>query len=322
MNIEKVMVKQKLWGEKVAIHLFLVGLAAGMYIGGSLLYLFNPGRGFTQVVKIATGSVIPLLVIGLIFLFSHLGNFTNARRAWQRPSSSWLARGSIALLAFLVLDIIQSILWLGPSAVLGEMPGLNAVLQVVTSIVALYILLYSGMLLATLKTFPFWRTWSLPLLFAVGGLTGGLMFLIFLATIWGNTAGNVIIAMVSWNSFFLLVLAAALIFLLWRSKTESSVMDSVHIMTGANRAGFYLGVITAGILVPFFLGIYIIFSGSSPVTRSVLDIVLAVLGLIGGYTLKSLVLKSGTSARLKMPAETVPLPETARVPASQRVRYR
>jgi len=322
MSTENVYIKQKLWAWKVVVHLFLVGLAAGTYITGSLLNIMNPSTDFVLGAKIATSAAIPLLIIGVIFVFIHLGKIANVRRAFLRPGSSWLARGSIALLAFLVIDLVQFALWLWPSTNLEGMPGLNAVLQIINSLIALFVLIYSGMLLTTLKSFPFWHVWSLPLMFTISGLTSGLMFLILLSAVLDTFTGNAIITMLSWNNFLLVILALALILFLWRGKAVSGVKNSVRIMSRVYGVEFYLGVVTAGLLIPFFLGIFIVFLGSSSAAILPLLIVFTILGLIGGYTLKELVLKSGTSTGINLPAETVPLPETSRSPASERVHYR
>ncbi len=321
MSTSRVVVQQKLWGEKVVVHLFLAGLAAGMYIIGSLLDLFNVDSGFTRAAQLSTGSAIPIVLVGLIFLFSHLGQTANALNALRKPGSSWLARGSIALLIFLVLDMVQCFFWIWPYSFLGMLPGLNAVLQVINSIIALFILLYSGMLLADLRTFPFWRNWSLPFLFVASGLTSGLMFLILIATLLGNLSGNFIITLMSSNSILILVLALALTAFLWRGNKEANIRDSVYIMTGVHSRAFYLGILISGILLPGLLSVYIIYSTSSQVIIFILSLVLTILGLIGSYLLKSLVLKSGTSSNLRLKEEVVPLQDAARIPASQRVKY-
>jgi hypothetical protein len=128
--------------------------------------------------------------------------------------------------------------------------------------------------------------------------------------------------MASWNNFLLVMLTLLMIFFLWKGRTTSAAKESVSLMTGIHRLGFYLGVVSAGIAAPFILGAYLAFSDSSAISVLVpFSIILALLGLYGSYVLRYLVIKSGTCARLAVQGETVALPETARVPASERVQY-
>ena len=203
------------------------------------------------------------------------------------------------------------------------MRGINTVLQIINSALAFYILIYSGMLLASLKSFPFWYTWSLPLMFIISGLTGGIMLLILLSAILGIPAGNLIVVMTALNNPLLLILALILIFFLLRDNSIHSVNNSVHFMTEANKAEFYGGVIIAGLFIPLSLGIFLVYV--SPLPSAIIlpfSIVFTIFGLIGGYILKSLILKSGNSTSLHIPGETVTLPETAPISASERVHYR
>jgi len=323
MSIEKVFSRQKLWGSKVVVHLFLVGIAAGLYITGSVLDILNPGTDSIFVAKLATSFVIPISIIGIIFVLSHLGKLANAKRAFMRPGSSWLARGNIAILVFLVISLVQFIFWIWPATILKEMPGLNSILQIINSIVAIYILIYTGMILATLKSFSFWHTWALPLLFIISGLTGGLMFLILLVAVFRIYSSNIIIAMVLWNSVLLLALALALIFFLLRGVSLPDAKNSVRTITVVNQVEFYLGAVTIGLLIPFIISIVLVLSGPAQSARILaFSIVFTILGIIGGYVLKDLVVKSGTNGNLNLPGETVPLPETARNSASRCVHYR
>jgi formate-dependent nitrite reductase membrane component NrfD len=323
MSTANVLGKQKLWGSKVVVHLFLVGLAAGMYITGSVLDLLNPGTNFEYIAKLATSFTILLSIIGVIFVLSHLGRIANAKRAFMRPGSSWLARGNIALLVFIIISLVQFVLWIWPSTILKEMDGLNSILQIINVVIAIYILLYTGMILATLKSFPFWHSWSLPLLFIISGLTAGLMLLILLVAVFRVYSHDIIIAMVLWNSILLLALALALLFFLLRGSALPDAKDSVRIITANNRLEFYIGAVTIGLLIPFILGIVLVFLSSRPsAVILTLSIVLTVIGLIGNYILKNLIVKSATNGNLNVQDETVPLPETARNPASRCVSYR
>lgn len=318
---------QAVWGWKVAAHLFVVGVSAGTYIAGFIL-LFLSSEASQVLAVLAVCATAPLLIAGLCLIFSQLGNKANAVRAFRRPASSWLARGIIALVIFLVLDLVHIGLWVWPSTILVVLPVLHFTLGTVTTLFALFVLVYTGMLLKRLKPFPFWNTWLLPLLFVVSGISGGLMLLVLLLALYAMSMGFAVMASLLiplyYNNFVLVIQGLVLGFYLWRAQAVSTTRSSFLIITrGSGAIAFWLGVVLAGLLIPFGFGLYMAYS---PVVEQVVKLVLivglAVFGLVGGLLLRYLVLSAGRSISLTVEGDAVPLPETARVPASQCVHYR
>jgi polysulfide reductase chain C len=325
---------QKLWGWRVVAHLFLAGAGAGIYIAGFALNfirievgsnfaLMNTMVGFILASKLAVLTSALLLILGLIFIFSHLGNKANALRAFRRPVSSWLARGSIALLVFLVLDLAQVGLWVLPLSAVDVLPGWHPAVSAITSLVALFVLIYTGMLLKRFKPFPVWNTWLLPLLFTVSGISSGIVLLVWVLTVY-NIASALIITphLVYYNNFVLVIQALLLGFYLW--KAWASAKNSFLIMTrGSSGVIFWLGVVVVGLLLPLLSGMYLIYT--MPVKQAVMKeliMIITVCGLAGALLLRYLVLSSGSSLPLKVEDHTVSLPDTARAPVSHSVKYR
>ena len=316
MDANNVIGIQRSWGWKVATHLYLAGMGAGLYVIGFLMDVLRPASDFAFTAKLSVYAAATVLIAGLLLIYSHLGNRVNAVHALSLAVPSWLARGSIALIILLILDLIQ----------IG-MPNLNSVLGIVTSLVALFVLVYTGMLLTSLKPFQFWHTWLLPFLFVFSGMGSGFMLLGFLIALYGLLNGSMVtpslMPVVSCIVLAILWAALMLIFFLGRAYAVASAKDSFRIMTtGSGAMAFWLGVVIVGHLIPLFLGIYLSSAVLNPRVTLVLSVFVTLCGIIGGLLLKYLVLSAGTSAKLKVAGDSVPLPKGARFPASHRVQYR
>ena len=101
MSAEIKNITQKFWGWKVAAHLFLVAAGAGAYVIGFVFSLIEPFLSFQGLpsqlliaAKVGIITAVPLIILGAIFLFANLGTKANSVRAFNRPFSSWLSRGS------------------------------------------------------------------------------------------------------------------------------------------------------------------------------------------------------------------------------------
>lgn len=334
MSANEPVAVQKLWGWRVTAHLFLAGAGAGIYITGfatlfmridvsSNFAFMNTMVGLILAAKLAVLTSAFLLIVGLIFIFSHLGNKANAIRAFRRPASSWLARGSIALLVFLVLDLAQIGLWVLPLQVVDVLTDWHLATGTITSLVALFVLIYTGMLLKRFKPFALWNTWLLPLLFIASGISSGIIWLAWVLTIYNIASALVIIPPLMYYNNILLVIQALLLgFYLWRARASAN--SSFLIMTrGSGGVGFWLGVVIAGLLIPLLSGAYMVYT--MPVKQAVMKeliMIITVCGLAGALLLRYLVLSSGSSRTLKVEDSTVPLPDTARAPVSHSVKYR
>lgn len=326
MNNNATVSRQQVWGWRVIWHLFLVSIAAGAYICGFILSLVYPHHS-RLLMALAVLAAVPLLIIGIVLLISHLGAKTKVIRAFCHPNSSWLSRGGIALLVFLILDIVHGSLPFTTTSPTSWLPLLHIVLGAVTSLSALFVLLYSGMVLARLKSFPCWRSELLPWLFIVSGLSGGLMVLVLFLFIL-DIAPNLdvrqpLILAMQHNSYILVIQGIVLgCYLSWARALPAAREYALMITRGAYSIPFWVGVVVAGMLVPLGFGLYAAHAQIDELLLIIFAIELAVFGLVGALLLRYVVVSAGVSSALSVEGNSVTLPRNARAPASHLVRYR
>ncbi|MBW1799770.1 MAG: polysulfide reductase NrfD [Deltaproteobacteria bacterium] len=315
---------QRLWGWKVALHLFLVGMGAGIYLAGILQGMVINASGLVPGSRVAVTAAV-LVVAGMICIFSHMGYKPNVLKAFVRVSSSWLARGSVITVVFLILVLIHAVILFRSHSPLQTLAGVNLLLGVVTSVFALLVLIYSGMVLKALKPFAFWNTWLLPLLFVISGISIGIMALAFLMSAFPPFAGRaaaLTFRVLFYSNNLAIIIQAAVLGLYLRRSYSSSVNSFLIITRGYHAATFWVGVVAAGLVVPFVFGVYFL-SGTAGVSgvNPVWLFLCTGIGIIGGYPLRYSILSAGTTMPVNVQGEMVPLPADARIPASRRVNY-
>lgn len=188
------------WEWQIPLYLFLGGLVAGLMILGPALRL-RAGERFQRAIWVSDLAALPVLAVGMLFLWLDLANRWNAWRFYAtfqlRSAMSWGAW--ILLLTMIVLGL----------RLLSQLPGFgwwesrprNRFLRVVqapwrwlmawgraitrqskfwdglTIILGLGLGFYTGLLLSTIPARPLWNSAILAPLFLVSGLASGGAFL-------------------------------------------------------------------------------------------------------------------------------------------------
>src|SRR4030042_387045 len=150
------------WVEKKGILLILAfylgGLGAGLYII-SLYFNFFAGM--------VTGFLIVLIGKSGCHLL-YLGRPLRAWRGFAKPQTSWISRGLVAILIFLIPTALQLV------AVLAKLPWSdNLALQVFVFIGAFALMAYTGFALSVVRAIPAWNTSMIPVLFITYSIVGG-----------------------------------------------------------------------------------------------------------------------------------------------------
>ena len=99
---------QKEWGWLIAAYLFLGGVGAGAYTIAAVNSFLGESLEPSTVVGLWIG--FPALLIGSLFLIADLGSPKNAFLAGMKPGSSWIARGTWIITAFMVLAFLHLVL--------------------------------------------------------------------------------------------------------------------------------------------------------------------------------------------------------------------
>lgn len=317
MKMEKTINTQQAWGGKIAAYLFLAGVGAGSYLVGFVVNLTRPDLVILSRIGVLLGA--PLVIIGILFLILDLGKKPLAFLAFSQPGSSWIARGTIIITAFVILTLVHIGLWIWPSTWLEGAPSIHLALGSITAIFALLTLIYTGMVLGVAKPIPFWDPLILPGLFLVSGVSTGTMGIAFYLSIYGLSSGSAIeppLTLLARCDVFILIIEALIIggYLFRMHHLSGAQASAGMVLRGKLAAPFWGGVVAAGLVIPLVFEVYLAYlSPPSPATALVLTAVAGIIGLIGGFMLRYVVVVGGVSLPLNINGIPVPVPKTPRV---------
>lgn len=270
--------RQTEWIDRRGIFLWLAFYAGGLGGGLYLVSLY-----FNSL----WGMFLSWLIITAVKGGAHLVYLGKPLRAWRiafRPNSSWLARGIIFVLAFVIFGAVQLAFsyWLPGTAV-------EIVFKVLAGMAALGITVYTGFVLNTVKAVPFWNSTLLPLLFVLCGILGGFG----LSVIIGLNEGNVDITVAETGSRWLLIANAVLIVIyLWAAANRETTgkKSVIEQMRGNLAPIFWIGIVVLGIIIPLAIAFASNFVGE---VASPLLVTGVACEVIGGLALRYCVLKAG-----------------------------
>lgn len=270
--------RQTEWIDRRGLFLWIAfytgGLGGGLYLVSLFFNSF-------------WGMFIGWLIVGVIKGGAHLIFLGRPLRAWRivfRPNSSWVSRGILFVLSFVLFGAVQMALtlWAPGSAV-------EIVFKVLAGAAAFGVAIYTGFVLNSVKAVPFWNSVLLPILFILCGVLGGFGLSVVIAL----SGGDVNLDAAEAGARWLLIINAFLIGIyLWRAaKREATGKKSVLEQIRGNLAPFFwIGIVILGIIVP--LGVAIITNVAGGVSASLI-LTGVVCEIIGGLTLRYCVLKAG-----------------------------
>ena len=162
---------QHYWAWLIAVYLFLGGIGAGAYtiaaINGFL------GKEMELSTRVGLWIGFPALLIGSLCLLADLGSPTRAVLAGVKVRTSWIARGTWVISAFMLLSLIHLALFLAGYRLSGEGSGVLTIVAVLGILTAVGTMAYTGLLLSAAKGMPFWRSGMVPVVFVVSALVTG-----------------------------------------------------------------------------------------------------------------------------------------------------
>jgi len=270
--------RQTEWIDRRGIWLWIAFYAGGLGGGLYLVSLF-----FNSL----EGMFISWLIIAVIKGGAHLVYLGKPLRFWRivtRPQSSWLARGILFVLGFILFGAIQLALsfW---------MPGgaAEVVFKVLAGAAALAVAVYTGFVLNTVKAVPFWNSTLLPVLFVLCGVLGGFGLSVVIAL----SGGSINLDIAEAGSRWLLIINALLIAVyLWAAanRAPTGKQSVLEQMRGGLALFFWGGIVVLGIIIPLLIGFFGQFAGNG---ASALLITGVACEIIGGLALRYCVLKAG-----------------------------
>lgn len=185
----------QIWDWRVALYLFLGGVAAGLAVMAAVMHLYRHG----DLTYKENGSwIAPLLVpvvlgVGMLFIFLDLENKLNVYRLYLTVKIfSPMSWGSWGLLAFFPLSGAFALaalpekhygwLQLGMVKNLARFLSSKAIpLAIFNLLMGIFIGIYTGVLLSSFIARPLWNSSILPVLFLLSALSAGSALMIIVA---------------------------------------------------------------------------------------------------------------------------------------------
>jgi polysulfide reductase chain C len=285
------------WSWMIAAYLFLAGVGGGAYVTGVVADFL--GEDWASIAKVGVSLGMPCVAIGCLFLIADLGTPKNFWRAFARPGTSWLARGTIIVTTFMVLGALHIALWLWPFQVLEGAAGARYVLGILGVVFALCTVMYTGILLGANRPIAFWSTAMVPLLFLVSALSTGVMAVILVSSLAGAAHGGPIATLVRADVFLIALEVVVLGFYLQAThRVPESRASARIVLSGSVAPLFWFGVVIVGLAIPLALEVWGTAAGAESGV-SAATVVAAICGLIGGLCLRQVVLRGGIQAPLR-----------------------
>jgi formate-dependent nitrite reductase membrane component NrfD len=308
--MEKSPKTQEVMGWKIAASLFLIATGAGSYLIGFLSGLIDP-PGMIVLSRLAVILAPPFTLVGGCLLLCDMGQKSKFYHMISRPGSSWMSRGAFFVILFLIFSLIHLFAGIWPATILPTHPSMYLTVGAFASILAVLTLVYTGFLLGAVKSIPFWSSSFLPWLFLLSGLSTGAMATSLLFSIYRFSGGEVpaepLTGLAHFN--FFVILLEGIVLSSYLGGMRSRAAGSVKTLTRGKLArAFWGGVVFAGLIVPFVIEALKGFI--PPSSAPLLALLGGIIGLIGGYMLRHVVVYGGTRIPLNVQGQSVgPPPE-------------
>ena len=282
------------WSWLIAIYLFLGGVGAGAYTIAAINGFIGEQLRLSTMLGLWIG--FPALLVGSVFLVADLGSPTRALLAGMRPGSSWMARGFWIISVFMILAFVHLVLFLfTDGAAIAPIAIAGIVFAVLT-------MAYTGILLATSKGIPFWRSGAVPIVFVVSALVTGHFTLMIGMVIFNEGAATLAaLKTMALEAAVLVVLEIlAIFFFLHESSKHPDSKESADRIL--RRLSFVVGYFLLGLAAPLTLMLILLLAMAEAGAGAVMAVVAvgALLGLAGGLILRQSVLACGALPTLNI----------------------
>jgi polysulfide reductase chain C len=279
---------QTAWGWLVITYLFLAGIGAGAYVTS----WWVAKRGVHGALSLVGRYLAaPVVAVGTLLLVFDLGAGSHSLRIfylYTHPSSI-MSLGTWALTIFLVLSVVDGY---GPLIGIRRMGWFGDL----TALFAAFVAIYTGLLLGVVKVIPFWHNALLPVLFLLSACSTGIAVTILGAlTVERRVGGDAETLMGLHRAVIVAEGVVLALFLFFAASGSSAAHFSFSRMVdGSEAVAFWLGLVAAGLIVPF---VYSLLGRTSSLARLLHSpggvVAESVLVLAGGFFLRYLVVSAG-----------------------------
>jgi len=158
--------------------MFLGGTGAGLYAVSFILILLG---GNSELARIGVLVGPLLMAVGLLFLLLELGAPKNIFRILVGLSTSWMSRGALLQILFILISLIYALPAFWQTSWL--LSGAGLIIGSIGFLLALISAIYHGLFISKAKGVAFWSSPVMPILSMATAVSSGIGFLllIFLA---------------------------------------------------------------------------------------------------------------------------------------------
>lgn len=296
-----------MFGELVVCYLFLGGAGAGACLVLSIMGVLVPRDLFLKSFErsiIASweyrklfgfGFAFALVafVAGILCLFADLGRADRVLLLLSSPRAVHITIGAYALIFCVLGATLQALIWT------RMMQGVNVfflrLLCVLTAVLSLIVMAYTGLLLQSLRSVPLWHNIWLPMLFILSSLSCG-MGLVMGASLLaglGSVFGSVLRRVAFFDGLVIALeglSAVAFLLTTFSSASETAFLSGKELAFGSNAGLFWAGFVLLGLVVPLALD-YQLYS-RQPIRPS-LGVTSAACVLAGGFMMRYCLIQAG-----------------------------
>lgn len=285
------------WEYPIAIYLFLGGLGGGiLFLSWVMTAFVYPGVDLTQALMLPNFVALLAIVVGLFFLVFELGQPPVFYRAYV-TATSIIKWGAVLL----TIAAFGSLFWLlgnwspetpvlGFLSVFNFFDGLSSLWLTAAGLAGFGIMVYTGVMLSTLKAHSFWATPALPVLFTISALSTACAAIMLSMGGWPGVADiaalkaaeevhhvlhtvDIILVFAELTVLFVMLLS----FVGAGNRTQQRVAKKW--LTGQYAGWFWIGMFCIGLVIPLICNI----TGNAAAGT-----VAAILVLFGGCLLRFL----------------------------------
>jgi len=277
------------WNIPLWFDIWLAGMAGGAYLAAFLADRYS-GGAHKNLFRLAVYTGVPLAIIGVLLLVIDLGNplwfwhlFTTFKPVAVMSMGTW------TLLTWVIIAFIMMVTWvvegdatrkpeLYPSNMAGRMRRISGFLGWVDLVLAVLLMTYPGVLLASTSQAMWSSTILLPAIFVVSAICTGVALLILMAlvinaanrsssnilnstvkwlfgsngwTISGETIGQLAKSLIGIIAIEAVVLAG---YAIWLGTTGGAGGEALSLlMAGTLAIPFWIVIVLIGLVVPLLL---------------------------------------------------------------------
>lgn len=300
--------KHHYWEPPIALYLFLGGLAGGILFLSAIMNSFVI-PGFTSIFAMPALVAFVCICIGLVFLLVDLGQpgvfwrVFNTAKSIIKWGAVFLVIATFCSMFFVLAFIGDALPFLAPLSNLFK-PAAD-ILLLVGGFFGLCIMMYTGIMLSTLKAHAFWATPALPVLFTVSALSTGCAAIVLSICGWPaaitieNLIASEIVVSILHTADIVLVVAEIIILMTMvlsflGAGNVTAKKAARRWVRGSYAPAFWVGMVLCGLVIPFVLYIA---GGHGAASQ----IVAPILVLCGGCLLRFMVVN--TDDRAPIPGE-------------------